>query len=79
MGHTGDDAIHKIPHKKKTQWQNQLKNLVRVQFDILYRLRYIKRKMLYLSNAPLSLSFTVLPEFEEPIIIIIEKCPNLMG
>ena len=23
--HTGDNAVHKIPHKTKTNWQNQLK------------------------------------------------------
>ena len=22
MGHSADDAVHKIPHKKKTPWQN---------------------------------------------------------
>ena len=27
MGHSEDDAIHKIPHKMKTHWQNQLKIL----------------------------------------------------
>ena len=42
MGHTGDDAICKIPHKMKTLWWSQLKISVRVQFDILYRLRYQK-------------------------------------
>ena len=30
MGHSGDDAVHKIPHKMKTHWQNQLKILVLV-------------------------------------------------
>ena len=25
MGHSEDDAVHKIPHKMKTHWQNQLK------------------------------------------------------
>ena len=24
MGHSEDDAVHKIPHKIKTHWQNQL-------------------------------------------------------
>ena len=24
MGHSGDDAVHKIPHKRKTHWQNQI-------------------------------------------------------
>ena len=28
MGHSEDDAVHKIPHKKKMHWQNQLKILV---------------------------------------------------
>ena len=25
MGHSEDDAVHKIPHKMKMHWQNQLK------------------------------------------------------
>ena len=25
MRHSEDDAVHKIPHKMKTHWQNQLK------------------------------------------------------
>ena len=25
MGHSEDDAVHKIPNKMKTHWQNQLK------------------------------------------------------
>ena len=25
MGHSEDDAVHKIPHKMKTHWTNQLK------------------------------------------------------
>ena len=25
MGNSGDDAVHKIPHKMKMHWQNQLK------------------------------------------------------
>ena len=28
MGHSEDDAVHKIPHKMKTHWQNQRKILV---------------------------------------------------
>ena len=28
MGHSEDDAVHKIPHKMKTHWRNQLKILV---------------------------------------------------
>ena len=31
---TGDDTIHKIPHKMKTHWQNQLKISVLVYFKI---------------------------------------------
>ena len=23
MGHSGDDAVHKIPHKMKTHWQKE--------------------------------------------------------
>ena len=33
MGHSEDDADHKIPHEMQTHWQNQLKILVfRVDF-----------------------------------------------
>ena len=32
MGHSEDDAVHKIPHKMKTHWQNQLK--FSVELDI---------------------------------------------
>ena len=37
MGHSGDDAVYKIPHKMKMYWQNQLKILVLVSFKIFYR------------------------------------------
>ena len=30
MGHSEDDAVHKIPHKMEMHWQNQLKILVLV-------------------------------------------------
>ena len=40
MGHSKDDAVHKIPHYMKTHWQNQLKMSVLVSFKILYRIRY---------------------------------------
>ena len=39
MEHSEDDAVHKIPQKMKTHWQNQLKLLVLVQFEIIYRIR----------------------------------------
>ena len=42
MGHSEDDAVHKIPLKMKTHWQNQLKISVLIWFDILYRIRYKK-------------------------------------
>ena len=42
MGHFEDDANHKIPHKEKTDCQNQLKTLVLVSFKILYGIRYKK-------------------------------------
>ena len=42
MGHSEDDAVHKIPHKMKTHWQNKLKFSVLVWFTILYRTRYKK-------------------------------------
>ena len=41
MGHSEDDAVHKIPHKMKTHWQNQIKISVLVQLKILCRIRYI--------------------------------------
>ena len=40
MGHSEDDAVHKIPHKMNTYWQNQLKISVLVKFIILYGIRY---------------------------------------
>ena len=42
MGHSEDDAVHKIPHKMKMHRQNQLKILVLIWFDILYRIEYKK-------------------------------------
>ena len=42
MGHSENDAVHKIPHKMKTHWQNQLKISVLVSFKILYGIRYKK-------------------------------------
>ena len=57
MGHSDDDAVHKVPHKMKTNWQNQLpirfhfmrtnwqnqlKILVLVWFRILYRVGHKK-------------------------------------
>ena len=42
MGHSEDDAVHKILHKMKTHWQNHLKISVQVKFKILYRIRYKK-------------------------------------
>ena len=42
MGHSEDDAVHKIPHKMKTHRQNKLKFSVLVWFTILYRTRYKK-------------------------------------
>ena len=42
MGHSEDDAVHKIPHKMKTHWQNHLKILLLITFKILYRIRYEK-------------------------------------
>ena len=52
MGHSVDDAVHKILHKMKTHWQNQLKFWY--WFDLISSIELdIKNKMLYLSNAPL--------------------------
>ena len=42
MGHSEDDAVHKLPHNMKTHWQNKLKFLVLVWFTILYRTSYKK-------------------------------------
>ena len=42
MGHSENDAVHKIPLKMKTHWQNQLKILVLVYLKILNRIRYKK-------------------------------------
>ena len=42
MGHSEDDAVHKIPYKMKTHWHNKLKFSVLVRFTILYRTRYKK-------------------------------------
>ena len=42
MGHSEDDAVHKIPQKMKMHWQNQLKISVLVWFKILYRISYIR-------------------------------------
>ena len=42
MGDSEDDAVHKIPHKMKTHWQNKLKFSVLVGFTILNRTRYKK-------------------------------------
>ena len=39
MGHSGDDVVHKMSHKMKTHWQNQLKSLLLVYFKVLYRIR----------------------------------------
>ena len=52
MGHSEDDAVHKIPHKNKTHRQNQLK--IQYWFDLNSSIELnIKRLMSYLSNAPL--------------------------
>ena len=50
MGHSEYDAVHKIPHKMKTHWQNQLKFFVLVYLKSSMELG-IKRLVLYLSNA----------------------------
>ena len=42
MGHSGGDAVHKMPHKMNTHRQNQLKFSVLVWFKILNRIRYKK-------------------------------------
>ena len=42
MGHSEDDAVHKMPYKMKTNWRNQLKISVLVSFKTLHRIRYKK-------------------------------------
>ena len=42
MGHSRDDDVHKIPHKMKTHWQNQLKSVVLVYHIVPYRIRHKK-------------------------------------
>ena len=42
MGHSEDDAGHKIPYKMEMHWQNQLKISVLVKFEIFYRIRHKK-------------------------------------
>ena len=39
MGHSKDDAVHKIPHKMKMHRQNQLTVSVLAYFKILNRIR----------------------------------------
>ena len=43
MGHSEDDAVHKIPHKMKMHLQNEQKILILIWFNILYRSRYKDR------------------------------------
>ena len=57
MGHSEDDAVHKIPHKMTTHWQNQLKILVLVQVKILYRIRY-KNLDVILVQCPFKLAYS---------------------
>ena len=40
LGHSGDGAVHKRPHKNKTHWHNQLKSFVSVYFKVFCRIRY---------------------------------------
>ena len=42
MGHSGDDVIHKTPHKMRTRWPNQLQISVLVYRRVLYRTRFKK-------------------------------------
>ena len=34
MRHSGDDAVHKIPHKMKTHWQDSAENFNISWFDL---------------------------------------------
>ena len=36
MRHSEDDAVHKNSHELKICWQNQLKSLVLIHFQVLY-------------------------------------------
>ena len=42
LRHSGDDAVHIIPHKMKTHWQNQLKFSASVWFKFFYKIIYKK-------------------------------------
>ena len=59
MGHCEDDAVHKIPHKMKTHWQNQLKFWYWFNSKSSIELE-MKIYMLYLSNAPLIYLYNLL-------------------
>ena len=63
MGHSGDDAVQKIPHKMKTHWQNQLKILVWFNLKFSIEVGVYKDRMLYLSNAPLIIYFITAFQF----------------
>ena len=34
LGQSGYDTVHKIPHKIKRHWQNQLKRFILVYFNV---------------------------------------------
>ena len=59
MGHSEDDAVHKISHKMKTHWQNKLKFSVLVWFTIPYRTWY-KKIEVRLVQCPFNLNFLCL-------------------
>ena len=68
MGHSEDDAVHKIPHKMKTHWQNKLKFSVLVWLTILYRTRY---KKIYVRLVQCPFKLQILSEVNTFHIIII--------
>ena len=53
MGHSGDDAVHKIPHKMRTHWQNWLEILVLFDLKSSIELDYTEIDVI-LVQCPLS-------------------------
>ena len=66
-----NDAAHKIPHKMKTQWQNQLNISVLVWFKPLYRISY-KKEDVILAQCPFksvcSSSSYIIAEITKPCV-----------
>ena len=69
IGHTENDIVHKIPHKMKMQWQNQLEISVLVQFKILYRIR-LKEIDVILVQCPFNEKYSVIVTIMKLKVII---------